>query len=79
MFYIYSFLVEFLNELSLDNKLMSAEYHDLQVLHFRVACQALSLIDKYITGSLWRMMVEEKEVLDVKHYKKCTHNLMIVL
>ena len=71
VFYLYSFLVDFLNNLSLDYKLMSAVYHELQVLHFRVACQALGLIDKYITGPFWRMMVKEKEVLDIsKHYQK---------
>ena len=48
----YLFFVDFLNSLSLDNKLMSAVYHDLQVLHFRVACQAHDLIDKYVTGPL---------------------------
>ena len=71
VFYLHPFLVEFLNNLSLDNKLMSAVYHDLQVLHFRVACQALDLIDKYVTGPPWRMMVKEKEVLNMsKHYQK---------
>ena len=50
VFYLYPFLVEFLNNLSLDIKPMSAIYHDLQVLYFRVACQALHLIDKYVTG-----------------------------
>ena len=48
---------------------MSAVYHDLQVLHFRVSCQALSLIDKYVTEPLWKMMVKEKDVLNMsKHY-----------
>ena len=78
VFYLYPFLVDFLNNLSIDNKLMSAVYHELQVLHFRVACQALGLIDKYITGPFWRMMVKQKEVLDIsKHYQKGTHFLMI--
>ena len=69
VFYFYPFLVDFLKNSSLDIKLMSEEYHDLQVLHFRVACQALGLIDKYVTQPLWRMMVKEKEVLNMsKHY-----------
>ena len=50
---------------------MSAVHHDFQVLHFRVASQALGLIDKYVTGPLWRMMVKEKEVLNMSnHYQK---------
>ena len=69
VFYFYPFFVDFLKNSSLDIKLMSEEYHDLQVLHFRVACQALGLIDKYATQPLWRMMVKEKEVLNMsKHY-----------
>ena len=42
---------------------MSAVFHDLQVLPFKVACQALGLIEKLVSGPLWRMMVKEKEVL----------------
>ena len=50
---------------------MSAVYHDLQVLYFRVACLALSLIDKYVTGPLWKKMVKEKEALNMsKYYQK---------
>ena len=61
VFCLYPFLVDFLNNLSLDNKLMSAVYHDLQVFHFRVAYQALGLIDKYVTGPLWTMMVIKRK------------------
>ena len=56
---------------------MSAVYHDLQVLHFKVACQALSFKDKYVTGPLWRIMVKEKQVqICQSSIKKCTHFLM---
>ena len=49
---------------------MSAVFHDLQVLAFEVACQALGLIDKLVSGPLWRMMVKEKEVLSMStHYQ----------
>ena len=69
VFYLYSYLVEFLN-VSLDNKLMSSVFYDLEVLQYKVACQALGLIDKLITGPLWRMMMKEKEVLNMSlHYK----------
>ena len=44
---------------------MSMVFHDLQVLPFQVACQALGLIDKLVSCPLWRMMVKEKEVLNV--------------
>ena len=77
VFYLYPFLVDFLNNLSLDNKHISAVYHGLQVLHFRVVCQALGLLNKCVTGLLWRVMVVPNMS---KHYQKIqsTHFLMVV-
>ena len=43
VFYLYPFLVDFLNNLSLD-KLMSAAYHDLQVLHQRLSKKMIDLL-----------------------------------
>ena len=65
VFYLYIYLIEFLDNVLLDNKLMSAAFYDLHVLAYKVACQALGLIDKLVAGPLWRTMVEEKEVLDM--------------
>ena len=70
VFYIHVFLAEFLNILTFDKKLMSAVYDDFSVLHVTVACQALSLIDKYVTGPLWSMMVKEKEPLNMSSIVK---------
>ena len=43
---------------------------NLQVLPFKVAYQAVGLIDKLVNGPLWRMMVKEKEVLSMStHYQ----------
>ena len=43
---------------------------NLQVLPFKVAYQALGLIDKLVNGPLWRMMAKEKEVLSMStHYQ----------
>ena len=64
-FYLYNYLIGFLDNVSLDNKLMSAAFYDLHFLAYMVACQALGLIDKLVTGPLWRTMVKEKEVLDM--------------
>ena len=63
VFNLFSYLEEFWNNVSLENKLMAAVFHDLQVLPFKVACQALGLMEKRVSGPLWRMMVKEKEVL----------------
>ena len=50
---------------------MSAVYHDLQVLHFRVSFEALCLSDKYVTGPLWGTMIKKKEVWNMSnHYSK---------
>ena len=69
-FYLFSYLEEFLNNVSLENKLKSLVFPDLQVLTFKVACQALGLIGKLVSGPLWRMMVKEKEVLSMStHYQ----------
>ena len=46
VFYLYIYLIEFLDNVLLDNKLMSAAFYDLHVLAYKVACQALGLIDK---------------------------------
>ena len=43
VFYLYPCLVDFLNNLSLD-KLMSAAYHDLQVLHQRLSKKIIDLL-----------------------------------
>ena len=70
IFYLYNYLIEFLDNVSLDNKLMSAAFYGLYVLAYKVACHALGLIDKLVTGPLWRTMVKEKEVLDMSlHYQ----------
>ena len=48
-----------------------AAYWDLKVLAFRVGCRVLSLIVKLVTGTLWRIMVKEKCVLNTStHYQK---------
>ena len=75
-------LLNFLNNVSLDNKLMSSVLYNLEVLQYKVACQEIGLIDKVVTGPLWRMMVKEKEVLNMSvHYqamldffKECEQN-----
>ena len=49
-----------------DNKLMASVYHDLNVAQYKIACQALGLIDKYVTGPLWRVIVrKEGNVLEM--------------
>ena len=69
-----------LDKVSLDKELMSAAFYDFSVSADKVPCQALRLIDKLVTGSLWRTMVKENEVLNItlpKMYdflRQCTAN-----
>ena len=45
------------------NKLLSAVYYDLEVPSFMVACRALGMIDKPITGPLWRCITDMVKAL----------------
>ena len=48
-----------------DDKLLSAVRNDLQVTTFMAACRALGLIDKLITGSLWRCIEKAGHIVDM--------------
>ena len=48
-----------------ENKLLSAVYYDLEVPSFMAACRALGMIDKLITGPLWRCIADEGHILDM--------------
>ena len=67
--FIYT-IIEFWDNASLDNELMSAVFYDL-CFGYKLVCQTLELIDKLVTVPLWRTMIKEKEVLDMSlHYQK---------
>ena len=54
-----------------DNKLSKAVYHDLQIPSFLSGCRALGLINKFVTGPLWRLFESGIHILDMnKHYQK---------
>ena len=44
----------------LDNKLMISVYHDLHVTQCKIACQALGIVEKYVTAPLWRLIVKKE-------------------
>ena len=51
--------------------MLVAVYWDLKVLAFRLGCRVLGLIEKLVSGPLWRIMVKEKCVLNMStNYQK---------
>ena len=73
LFKIYDHLITFLEGLDKDNEnqLVVAVKRDLKVRNFKVGCRALGLINKLVTGPLWRKMVEEKSAISMSgHYQK---------
>ena len=65
VFHLHDYLVEFFSDLSDENKLLKAVFHDLEVLAYKVGCKAFGLIHKKVTGPLWRKLVKEKNALDM--------------
>ena len=56
-------LIDFFRRIERNNKLLDALYWDLEVLSFKIGCRALGLIEKLITGPLWKIMVNETHIL----------------
>ena len=54
-----------------DNNLLKAVSQDLNVKSYIAGCRALGLVDKFLTGPLWRLLVKVDNVLDMnKYYQK---------
>ena len=51
-----------------DNNLLRAVNQDLDVKSYIAGCRALGLIDKFLTGPLWRLLVKVENVLDMNKY-----------
>ena len=56
----------FFNDVFEENRLLTAAHYDLNVTSFIPGCRALGLIDKFLTGPLWRLLVQVKNVLDLR-------------
>ena len=56
VFLLYDQLKSFFEWLNEENRLLKAVHHDLQVASFVAGCRALGLIDKFVTGPLWRVI-----------------------
>ena len=54
-----------------ENKLLKAVHSDLQIKFYLCGCRALGLINKFVTGPLWRLLESGIHILDMsKHYLK---------
>ena len=60
IYYLYDHLVDFFDHIELENRLLVAVHWDLKLLAYKVGCRAFGLIEKLVTGPLWRTMNKEK-------------------
>ena len=51
-----------------ENNLLKAVSQDLKVESFIAGCRALGLVNKFLTGPLWRLLVKVKNVLSLNKY-----------
>ena len=64
VFALYNKLLTFFDQLTKQNKLLTAVFQDLHYLPYQVECCCLGLIQKLVTGPLWRKMEMEKTALN---------------
>ena len=54
-----------------ENKQLKTVHSDLQIKSYLCGCRALGLINKFVTGSLWRFLESCIHILDMnKYYQK---------
>ena len=69
VFYLHQHIVNFLtNSLGTPNRLMKAVLDDASCKLYVAGCKALGLIDKHITGPLWRILESNIHILDLPQY-----------
>ena len=70
-YFLYKHCLHFFDLVKDDNKLLKAVYLDLNVSAYISGCRALGLINKFVTGPLWRLLESGIHVLDLNsHYQK---------
>ena len=71
VFYLHQHIVNFLTKsLGTPNRLMKAVLDDASCKVYVAGCKALGLIDKHITGPLWRILESNIHILDLPYYYK---------
>ena len=70
-YFLYNHLKHFFESVKDENKLLKAVHSDLQIESYLRGCGALGLINRFVTGPLWRFLESGILILDVnKHYQK---------
>ncbi|CAB3978959.1 Hypothetical predicted protein [Paramuricea clavata] len=64
VFYLHEHLRPSFDMMKDENKLLKAVHYDLEVSSFLAGCRALGLINKFITGPLWRVLEKEERLLE---------------
>ena len=71
LYFLYNHLKHFFESVKDENKLLKAVHSDLQIKFYLCGCRALGLINKFVTGPLWRLLEFGIHILDMnKHYQK---------
>ena len=69
----------FFNNVFVENRLPTAVYYDLNVPSFIAGCRVLGLIGKFLTGPLWRLLVQVKNVLGLNKYYQRIQDLCSII
>ena len=65
IYFLHEKLKVFLESYSAKNQLLTAVLADLHEPVFRAGCKALGLINKFITGPLWRILESNKSIVEM--------------
>ena len=65
VYFLYPHLLQFFERVKDDNKLMKAVYEDLKVNEYRTGVKVLGLLDKIVTGPLWKLLNVKEHVTDM--------------
>ena len=67
IYHLYSFLLEFFKTYGTDNPLLKAVLADLNEPVLLAGCKALGLINKLVTGPLWRTLESDISILEINN------------
>ena len=80
LYFLYNHLKHFFESVKDENKLLKAVHSDLQIKSYLCGCRALGLINKFVTGPLWRLLESGIHILDMnKQYQKMSSLFLIYL
>ena len=79
MYYLRKNCKKFFNDVFEENRLLTAVHYDINVTSFIAGCRALGLIDKFLTGPLWRLLVQVKNVRDLNNYYQRIEELCLII